>query len=341
MKLSVVIPCYNMEKYLADCLDSLFRQNLSPTDFEVILVNDGSEDNTLQIATQYAQEFSNIKIIDKKNGGVGAARNSGLDLATGVFVYFLDPDDFIADDSLAILLQVIEENQLDILTFNTQEFRVLTSQQLTSYDSAKIFTPKNVTDGLGYIAQRKYRNEVWWYIINRNFLIKSGYRFVEHRWLEDAIITVQLFCIVNRIAHIDLDVHWHRIIPTSAMINKSPEHYNRIINDIANVAYEYHKIIHSIPKTHEQYDAAVNRLKTRQQSFVFFLLVRFMKSNMPVSKIPEMLNDFEQIGAYPLRNFLGPDYHGFSYSFMTFVFNNKPLINPFVKVFRTFYNLAR
>ncbi len=341
MKLSIVIPCYNMEKYLLDCLDSLYRQNLSPTDFEIILVNDGSKDNTLQIANQYAKKYSNITVIEKKNNGVGAARNSGLELATGVYVYFLDPDDFMADHSLAILTHVLEENQLDILSFNTCDFRILEPQQVVNDGNARLITSKNVTDGLGYIALRKYRNEVWTYIINRNFLIKSGYRFVEDRWLEDAVLTVQLFCIANRMAHIDLNVHWHRIIPTSAMRNKSPEHYHKVIDDIANAAYVYHDTINSIPKAHKQYDAAIIRLKTRQQSFVFFLLVRFMKSDIPVSKIPKMLNDFEQIDAYPLRNFLGPDYHGFSYSIMTFVFNNKSIIYPFIKVFRTFYTLAK
>lgn len=341
MKLSIVIPCYNMEKYLSDCLNSLLRQDLSPTDFEVILINDGSKDNTLQIANTYAEKYGNIKVIDKINGGVGAARNLGIDLATGTYMYFLDPDDFIADHSLAILLQVIEENQLDILTFNTHDFRIIAPQQLENANHAKIDTSKNVTDGLGYIAKRKYRNEVWWYIVNRNFLVKTRYRFVEDRWLEDAILTVQIFCRANRMAHIELDVHWHRIIPTSAMRNKSPEHYRKIIDDIANAAYVYNDIINSIPKTHKQYAAAINRLKTRQQSFVFFLLVRFMKSDMPVSNIPQMLNNFEQINAYPLRDFLGPDYHGFSYSFMTFIFNKKLLIIPFIKVFRTFYNLAK
>lgn len=341
MKLSIVIPCYNMEKYLSDCLDSIYRQNLSITDFEVIVVNDGSKDNTLQIANNYTKKYNNIKIIDKQNAGVGAARNSGLDIASGTYVYFFDADDFISNHAFPYLLKVLEKNQLEILTFNTQDFTSKVAPQSLNTTLSNISSTINITDGLGYIAQRKYRNEVWCYIINRNFLKKSGYRFVENRWLEDAVLTVQLFCIVNRIAHIDLNVHWHRVIPSSAMRNKKSEHYNNIIFDIANAARVYHEIINSIPTTHPQYKNAVNRLKTRQQSFVFFLLVRFMKSNLPISKIPDMLSDFEKINAYPLKNFLGPDYNGIDYSIMTFIFNNKPLIKPFVKVFRTFYTLAK
>ncbi|MEA1787680.1 glycosyltransferase [Arenibacter sp. GZD96] len=339
MKLSIVIPCYNMEKYLPACLDSLFRQDLPIEAYEIIVVNDESKDNTLGIALDYQRKYPNIQIIDKKNAGVGAARNSGLDKAIGTYIYFLDPDDFIADNVLGLLLQVLEENSLDILTFKSKSFKSLTFQQ--SVNLQDINASVSIMDGISYIAQHKYKNEIWWFISNRQFLVASGIRFIEGKWMEDAILAAQLFCAAGSMAHIGLDVHRYRILPTSAMRNKSPEHYNKVIFDNANAAHAFRDLIESVPKDHENYIGAVTRLKTRQQSFVFFLLVRLMKSDLPVGKIPEMLHGFEQIDAYPLHKFLGPDYHGMGYSFLTFVFNNKPLIHPFIKVFRTFYTFVK
>lgn len=339
MKISIVIPCFNMEKYLAECLDSLYRQDLPLTDFEVIIVNDESEDRTLHVAKNYAVKYHNIKIIDKKNGGVGAARNSGLNLATGTYVYFLDADDLISNDSLAILLKTLEENELDVLTFNNQMFKTSVSQKSLTANHTKKTTVVKVTDGLDYMAQKKYNNEVWWYIINRDFLMQSGYRFIEGHCMEDTILTDQLINTANRIRHVDLSVNWYSTLNTSGIRNKIKAHFNNIIYVKAGLVYQ--QIVSHITKILKRYNDALTRLKTPQESFVFFLLLRFIKSVSPVSKIPEMIADFKQIDAYPLQNFYGPDYHGINRLTITFIFSKKPLINPVVKVFRTFYTLAK
>ncbi len=327
-----------MERYLPDCLDSLIEQDIPTNDYEIIVVNDGSEDSTLNIAIEYQKKYSSIQVIDKENAGVGAARNSGLDKAKGTYIYFLDPDDFIEENVLGILLKILDDYQLDILTFNTQSVTKKISSPIAKSEIKN--TPINVVDGITYISQNKYRNEVWWYIINREFLLNTGIRFIEGRWMEDAILTAQLFCVTGRMTHLELNVHRYRLLPTSAMRNKSPKHYKNVIYDNAYVARVFKDLMESLPKAHEAYSEAHKRLKTRQQSFVFFLLVRLMKSDISVQKIPKMLSSFKKIDAYPLNKFLGPDYHGFRYSFLVFIFNNKSLINPFIKVFRFFYTFV-
>ncbi|MEO9890986.1 glycosyltransferase [Aurantibacter sp.] len=340
MKLSFVIPCYNMEKYLPECLDSLLDQNLNTDEFEVIVVNDESKDNTLNIANDYANKHPCIKVLDKKNGGVGAARNSGLDQAIGKYIFFLDPDDFLAQNVVGKLLAVIEANDLDILTFHSHDFKFdgpKTSRNLNDIDANEL----NITDGITYIAERKFKNEIWWFLTNREFLIESGIRFIEGRWMEDAILAAELFCKAKKMAHFDLDVHRYRILPNSAMRNKSREHYNKVIFDNANAAHVYNDLIKTIPTSHEESKQCINRLRTRQQSFVFFLMVRLMKSDISIDKIPEMLVDFEKINAYPLDNFIGEDYHGLEYSFMVWIFNHKSAIKPFIKVFRPLYRIIK
>lgn len=339
MQLSIIVPCYNMEHYLPECLDSLFQQNLELSDFEVIIVNDESKDDTLQIAKAYAEKHHNIKVIDKKNAGVGAARNSGYDHASGKYIYFLDPDDYLAENTLPTLIGLMERHSLDILTFNSKS--VVQKRYPVSEDTEESFDSLDVKDGISYIATRKHQNEIWWFLINRKFMRSTGIRFIEGKWMEDAILTSELFCEAKRMAHIDFDVHRYRILPTSAMRNKSPEHYNKVIFDNANAAHVYDGLIDSVPKEHPNAEACIKRLKTRQQSFVFFLMVRLMKSDIPLKRIPEMLKGFEKIDAYPLKKFIGEDYHGATYSLLVYIFNRKPLINPFIKMFRTFYTFVK
>ncbi|HEA22219.1 MAG TPA: glycosyltransferase [Pricia antarctica] len=339
MQLSIIIPCYNMELYLEECLSSLLLQGLDAKDFEIIIVNDESKDKTLQIAKQYAENHTNIVVIDKKNAGVGAARNSGFDRAQGRFLYFLDPDDYLAENTMPTLIGLMEKNELDILTFRSKS--VVRKRYPVSDNSVNTNQELEVKDGISYIASRKYNNEIWWYLINREFMVSTGIRFIEGKWMEDAILTCELFCKARRMAHIDFDVHRYRILPTSAMRNKTPEHYNKVIYDNANAAHVYAGLMNTLPKIHRNAKHCHKRLKTRQQSFVFFLMVRLMKSDISVKKIPKMLKEFEEIGAYPLKEFLGDDYKGFGYSFLVYIFNRKPLINPFIKMFRTFYTFAK
>ncbi|WP_446053624.1 glycosyltransferase, partial [Zobellia laminariae] len=312
MKLSIIIPCYNMELYLQECVDSLLNQELNTSEYEIIIVNDESKDNTLKIALDYSKENAHVKVIDKKNAGVGAARNSGFDLAQGDYIYFLDPDDYLAENTLPVLLKLAIDNDLDILTFKTKS--VVEKKYPVSDNLGDQLTPLTIEDGISYIAHRKHQNEIWWYLIKRDFIKNTGIRFIEGKWMEDAILTAELFCQAKRMAHLNLDVHRYRILPTSAMRNKSPEHYNKVIYDNANAAHAFDKLIVTIPSNHPNAEACINRLKTRQQSFVFFLMVRLMKSDISVSEIPAMLSDFEKIDAYPLKKFIGEDYHGIGYS---------------------------
>ena len=99
VKISVIVPIYNVSNYLKRCLDSLIRQTLK--DIEIICINDGSSDNSLEILVQYSQKDSRIKIINQENRGVSEARNSGINIAQGEFLSMVDPDDWIENNLYA------------------------------------------------------------------------------------------------------------------------------------------------------------------------------------------------------------------------------------------------
>ena len=127
-KVSVIIPVYNVEKYLSQCLDSVVNQTLK--DIEIICIDDGSTDNSLEILKTYAQKDSRIKILTQQNSGAGAARNLGLKKASGQYLYFMDSDDFISAELVEKMYSKIREHVADICvcqnnTFNdnTQEYK--------------------------------------------------------------------------------------------------------------------------------------------------------------------------------------------------------------------------
>lgn len=116
--ISIIVPVYNVEDYLPTCLDSLLRQGIEKEQYEVILVNDGSKDSSGTICKDYVAQHTNFFLLNQENLGVAAARNHGLDFAHGEYVVFVDSDDYLADDGLRRLVNVLESHQgIDLVRF--------------------------------------------------------------------------------------------------------------------------------------------------------------------------------------------------------------------------------
>lgn len=114
--ISVIVPIYNVEKYLTKCIESIINQTYK--NLEIILVDDGSPDNCPTICDEYAKKDSRIKVIHKKNGGLSDARNAGLDIATGEYVMFIDSDDFIDIDMMKSMMNNMIDNNVDLVVCN-------------------------------------------------------------------------------------------------------------------------------------------------------------------------------------------------------------------------------
>lgn len=104
-KVSIIIPVYNVEIYLTRCLDSCLQQDLSYDEYEIIAINDGSTDNSLSILQDYADRYPNLKIVNQDNRKQGAARNRGIEIATGDYIWFVDSDDWLEPNVLNYLYQ--------------------------------------------------------------------------------------------------------------------------------------------------------------------------------------------------------------------------------------------
>lgn len=113
IKVSIIIPVYGVEKYISQCLESVINQSYE--NIEIIVVNDGTKDNSMKIVEEYLLD-ERIKIINKENGGLASARNRGIEEATGEYIYFLDSDDWIEVNTIEVLVE--ESNNLDIIYSN-------------------------------------------------------------------------------------------------------------------------------------------------------------------------------------------------------------------------------
>ncbi|GGD40799.1 glycosyltransferase [Muriicola marianensis] len=323
MILSVVIPIYNSANYLPYCMGSLSAQNLSDEEWEVILLNDGSTDTSGELCKQYEQAHSFVSYYQHPNMGVGATRNRGLSLAKGAYVYFLDPDDYIADGTLRMLLLLLQENRPEVLTFSSKSVKEydLSASQI----SGEQVKNEEIIDGDTYISKYKFKNEIWWYLVQKDFLIRNDLRFIEGRWMEDAILTAQILLKAKRILKTNLDVHRHVRVPFSAMTNRETKHYLKVIHDNVHAVSVYHtEILGNLARSCSA--ETIERLKIRQESLSFFLIIRALRSKMSYDEIISILNRLKAYDAYPLRNFISEDYPALSYKILVPVINNKYLL---------------
>lgn len=118
LKISYVLPCYNIERFVGDCIESLCAQGLNEDEFEIICVNDCTPDHTREVVVEYQKKHKSIILIDhEKNKRVGAARNTGFYAAKGEYVWFIDPDDIISPDAIKELLPLLDKDNLDFVQF--------------------------------------------------------------------------------------------------------------------------------------------------------------------------------------------------------------------------------
>ena len=117
MRLSIIIPAYNVDQYLDRCIESCESQDIHQNDYEIIIVNDGSCDKSLNIANALANKYSNVNVISQENQGLSIARNTGMTLAKGNYIWFVDSDDYIVKNCVGSVLALCEKNDLDIPSF--------------------------------------------------------------------------------------------------------------------------------------------------------------------------------------------------------------------------------
>lgn len=200
-KISIIVPIYNVEKYLGECLDSLINQTY--TNLEMILVNDGSTDNSLEIAQEYSLKDSRIKLFSKTNGGLSDARNFGLKQATGDYIGFLDSDDKVFNNIYEVLLKLIKENNSDMSMCS-----YLRSDE--EYDKNEIIVNTfEIKDIYNDIILDKINAHVWDKLFKKNVFDDITFPYGLH--FEDLAIFYKLAFKMKKITISNEKLYWYRV----------------------------------------------------------------------------------------------------------------------------------
>lgn len=239
--LSIVVPVYDVEQYLPRCIDSILKQSF--TDFELILVNDGSPDNCPIICDEYADKDDRIKVIHKENGGLSDARNTGINKARGKYISFIDSDDFIVENAYEVLISQAEINSLDIITGNAlnyySEENIRLKTRKRSFESVlngRSFLKKSYDEGamVHCVVSSIYSSAL---IKDNNLFFKKGILHEDNLW------TPQVFLKAERVMYYDIDFYMH--FQREGSITKSKDKTKNGI-DLMNICYELEEIYKTI-----------------------------------------------------------------------------------------------
>lgn len=231
LKLSVIVPVYNVEKYLPKCVESLLRQDLSPEEYEIILVDDGSPDRCGAICDEYAAGHPHIKVIHRPNGGLSAARNTGIEVAQGRYVQFVDSDDYLEPNVLKFLVNKMEQDQLDVLRFNYQNV----NDYYEVFEPNKVSKPfadyrDEVSDGLTFLNERLgYACYACQFMIRRVLLQTCSFK--EGIYFEDTEWTPRLLLRADRVASTTLMVYNYLMRVGSITKSTNEEKKKKLLND--------------------------------------------------------------------------------------------------------------
>ena len=226
MELSIIIPVYNVSKYLNSCLESITSNYLFDNKVEIILIDDGSTDGSGDICETWSEKYPYIRTIHKKNGGLSSARNKGIDVARGRFLSFIDSDDIVADNFINIILKILEEKRnLDILIFSYQRILDDNIEKKINYSTCELIAKKYAFELL--ISTRhdiekisNTGNYAWNKIYSRNLFEKV--RYPKNRNYEDIATTYRLLDNANEIYLTDSILYYYTDNP------------NSIVNDLKN-----------------------------------------------------------------------------------------------------------
>ncbi len=292
---SVIVPVYKVEKYLSKCADSIINQTYK--NLEIILVDDGSPDNSGKMCDEYAKKDSRIKVIHKENGGLSSARNAGCKISTGKYVYFVDSDDFIHEKAIEDLLSNLIKYNADISIGNSIKF---TGKERGSFtNKVKIFEKVKLFDCYtDYYSQAIY---AWNKLMKAE--IAKAHPFPVGKLCEDSFTMHLFFKEANRIVLSSNQYYYYRVNNSASIMNSmmSKNNFDEVLSHLARlkffkdnnfdfkyIAYTYqllinilisyqmkHKVLEIKQKSEQLYKQLISEAKTEKFYNQFDFKVKF------------------------------------------------------------------
>lgn len=330
MKLSILIPMYNASKYIGSCLDSLLNQDIPKEDYEIIIMDDGSTDNSVDIVTTHILKNDNITLFREKNSGAYRTRNKLLKLAKGEYIYNMDADDYIAHSCLNKILKMAFKHNVDIIGFDT----IMTQNlKLLNFDGSSTIFP--LTTGIDFFRDfRGFRYEIWWYFIKRTFLLNTKLNFNTNEYNGDVIFTLRLLVRAQKMIYLKAPIH--RYVQTQDSLMRSNKSDKRIkqIDNMSKAIIDFSDFINNLNTTNHPDKAIVlNNLRFRRDALTFFTLIKKIRNKTTVESFNSQIKAFADVDAYPIRNFIGKEYNSIKYKLLMAILNNKTVLVMVIMLF--------
>jgi glycosyltransferase involved in cell wall biosynthesis len=239
MLLSIIIPCYNGEKYITYCIESIETEiarcaqiGIDVDSFEIIAINDGSTDKTQSLLESLSHNYPNIRVVNQQNKGLSQTRNIGLDLAKGDYVHFMDCDDLLFEGSYTHLIkEYLLPNRPDVLKFSSVTVDRKTKKRIDSYSNNETNRALYHGDMLGFVNQYGFLTFAWSQFYSRRMLLESGVKFKDLSPCEDFVYNVELAlaCQNTQILSCNLNVYKYMLHEGSLVTNYSSKSIHRAV----------------------------------------------------------------------------------------------------------------
>lgn len=302
--LTYIIPVYNTGQYVLRCLQSIVDQHLPSGDYEVLVVDDGSTDDSRAVIETFAGCHPQVKLLTQDNSGVSAARNMALDHARGQYVMFVDSDDYLCDDVVSGLLQRAIDLGLDVLSFNYCCRDVQGGELPHTRDDN--YATTDVTTGLDFLGSHSMTPYVWRFMIRRDYLSSGQWRFDPTLIVcEDGALISRFLLNATRVAHDDMVAYCYVKREDSAMHNTDLEHLRRRIFSQVDAAASIHAGA-------RQFEAATGKSAPASVDGVRNVYLYFsMTKALTCGLVDEVVRRIREAGLFPFPC-VGPeaDYHG-------------------------------
>lgn len=292
MRLSIIIPIYNVSKWLGKCIASVRNQGLAPEDYEIVAVNDGSTDDSMHVLEDFMQRESKsgvktapIVIINQKNQGLSAARNAGFRVAKGNYIWWVDSDDTLEACFAPRLLERAEKERLDVLCFG---LNLIHEDGKTEKYNIPDSTNGKTVKGEEFMLKVGMPPAAWAAIYRRGFLERYGLRFYEGILHEDQEFTPRAYFLAKRIAFEDVAVYNYYQREGSIMKSDNPKKST----DLLIVCQQ----LWTFAMEHTQIESAVRYVFVNRISFLFSQAL----SNLCRCGIYEFPGDYKSLPYYPL-----------------------------------------
>ncbi|MEO1031061.1 MAG: glycosyltransferase, partial [Bacteroidota bacterium] len=280
--------------------------------------------DSVAIVSTYLKNHQQIRLYEEPNSGTYHTRNKLLKLAKGDYIYNLDADDYIVHNCLKALLNFAQDDDLDIIGFQTKETTLL---DLMAQDELLSKTNLSLHSGQGFLERYPLmRHEPWWYFIKRNFVSKNDFTFTDNQYNADVVFTLEAFLKASKVGFYDGSIHRYVQTEDSIMRSKDIEVTRKRFDNMQMMILSKSQLINTL-KSQNASEDLLQILAHRRDTFTFFNLRDMIKSSfIKVSYVKASIESLKDVGAYPMHHFSGLRFNSLKHRVVRTILNNESML---------------